>query len=58
MQTNKMNSNEETEEEMLSWLRSARVFKSRSGKSDHPDMWNLLNVIVNENAICFVNRLS
>ena len=47
VKTNKINLNVATAEEMLSWLRSVRVFKRRSQKSEHADIRNILNVFVN-----------
>ena len=44
---NKINSNEASAEEILSWVRSVRVFKSRARKSECHDVRNMLNVIVN-----------
>ena len=47
LQIYKINSNEASTEEFLSWVRSVRVFKKRSRKSEYQDMRNMLNVIVN-----------
>ena len=47
VQTHKINSNEAISEEIFSWVRSVRVFKSRARKSEYPYMRNLRNVIMN-----------
>ena len=44
---NKINSNEASAEEILSWVRSVRVFKSRARKSECQDIRNMMNVIMN-----------
>ena len=37
-----MNENEASEEEMLSWVRSVRIFKKRDKKRKNPDIRNVL----------------
>ena len=46
VQIYQINSNEASAEEMLSWMRSVRVFKSKDRKSEHSERWNTLNMIV------------
>ena len=43
VEAHKMNLNDASEEETLSWMRSVRVFKKRPCKSEHQDMRNMLN---------------
>ena len=54
-----MNVNVSSVEEMLSWVRSARVFKNRACKSKHQDTRNMLlaRLVYNELFECmmFVN---
>ena len=47
MQIHKINSNEASAEELLSWVRSVRVFKKRARKNEYQDIRNMMNVIVN-----------
>ena len=47
VQTYRINLNETSAEEMMSWVRSVRVFKSRARNSEYQDTRNMLNVIVN-----------
>ena len=47
VQTNAINSNLATAEEIFSWVRSIRVFKRRAQKSEHADIRYMLNVFVN-----------
>ena len=42
-----MNGNDETIEEMVSWVRSTRVFKSRVTKSFNQEIRNMMNERVN-----------
>ena len=47
VQIHEINSNDASTEEMFSWTRSVRVFKSRALKSEDQDMRNMTNVIAN-----------
>ena len=47
VQIHKLKVNEVSTEELLSWVRSARVFKKRAGKNKSQDIRNMLNATVN-----------
>ena len=46
-QIHKLNLNEASTEELLSWVWSVRVFKKRAGKNKSQNIRNMLNVTVN-----------
>ena len=41
-EVHRMNENEASEEEILSWVRSVRIFKKRDKKRKNPDIRNVL----------------
>ena len=47
VEVHKMNVNNATIEEILSWIRSARVFKKRATKNVNQDIRNMMNARVN-----------
>ena len=46
VQIHRLNVNEASLDELLSWVRNARVFKKRAGKNEIQDIRNMINAIV------------
>ena len=51
VQIHKLNLNEALTEDLLSWVRSTRVFKKRAGQNKSQDIRNMFNVTLNQNVI-------
>ena len=47
VQVHNLSANEVSIEELLSWVRSARVFKKKAGKNKSQDIRNIINQKVN-----------